>query len=204
LPTFSSSSAGVKDVIVTNPDGTSLVNANAQYTVIAQYVSVTANGTVPIAVTPNRFSSNKSTATVSTNSPGGYVLSLQASSASLTKAIAPTSMIPTLPGYMPATPLSASATSSQIGNTSFWVFRTDGLGNLGSGTVQETNTTSTAYSWASVPTTDTVIRAGTATDDLTTNTPQTTETWFGATAAISRPAGVYTTTITYTVSTNLP
>jgi hypothetical protein len=203
LPTFNTASAGVKDVLVTTSNGTSTTNANAKYEVIAQYIEVTANGTVPITVTPNHFSSGQSIATVSTNAPTGYQLKLQATAADLNKVIAPPGTIPALSGYTATSPSSASNTSALIGNTSFWAYRVTNQSSFGTTTTQETNQTSTAYSWATVPTTDTVIRTGTTTDNLTTNTPQNTDVWFGTSPTLDKPAGAYATTITYTVSVDL-
>jgi hypothetical protein len=201
LPVFNYSAAGVKDVVVVNPDGTSTVNAGAKYTVVAQYLELSTDGNVQIDVNPGTFSSKRSIATVSTNAPNGYVLSIQADSSNLTHTI-PTNTIPTLTGFSAAAPSSASNTSSLIGNgnNSFWAYRVTNQGNFGANTTQETNASSTNFSWATIPTTNTIIRTGTTTDNLTTNIPQATDIWYGTAAAGNQGAGNYTTTITYTAS----
>jgi hypothetical protein len=195
LPSFNT--AGAKSVLVTTPGGTN--SANTLYTVITQYISLSTSGDVPISVLPNLFSSSKSTVTVSTNNPNGYTLSLQAASSDLARTTAPFSTISTLAGFSAAAPSSATDTSNLIGSSSFWVYRVNGQDGFGATTAQETNTASTNYSWATVPTTNTTIRAGTITDDMTTDTPQTTDVWYGASATWGKPSGNYTTMITYTV-----
>jgi hypothetical protein len=157
---------------------------------------------VPITVGPNSFSSNKSAVTVSTNNPDGYSLSLQANSGDLAKVTAPTDTIPTIAGYTATSPASSTTTTSLIGNNSFWAYRVNNLGSFGTTTAQETNLQTTAYSWATVPTSDTTIRTGTRTDNLTTNTPQVTDVWFGVSPTYAKVSGSYQATITYTAVTN--
>jgi hypothetical protein len=131
---------------------------------------------------------------------------MKASSSSLTKTTTPTGTIPTITTtYTATSPASSTTISNLIANnsTSFWAYRVTGYDSFGTTTTTETNQTATAYSWATIPTTSTKLRAGTTTDDLTTNTPQTTDVWFGVSPTIDKPAGDYTATITYTVATGI-
>jgi hypothetical protein len=204
LPSFGPDSTGVKDVLVTTPGGTSSTNANAQYTVIAQYISLSASPNVPITVSPNHFSSNKSTVTVSTNSPGGYNLMMSVDSAdlpgqaNLTRSTTPFDTIPTIAGYTATLPASSTTTSSLIGNNSFWAYRVNNSGSFGTTTTPEHNSTTTAYSWATIPTIDTIIKTGTMTDNLTTNIPQDTDVWFGVSPTYAKTSGNYMAIITFT------
>jgi hypothetical protein len=208
LPPFST--VGHKPVVIKGSNNVGIAavprpGGPASYTVVDQYIEIAANGTVPITIIPNRFSSNKSIATVSTNSPNGYVLSMQASSTNLTKTTTPTGTISTIASsYTPAAPSSATNTSNLIGSSSFWGYRVTNQDSFGTTTAQETNSQTTAYSWATIPTTDTTVRTGTTTDDLTTNVPQTTDIWFGVSATLDRPPGTYVVEIIYTVAPNLP
>jgi hypothetical protein len=197
LPSFTTS--GTKSVLVTTPSGTN--SANTLYQAIEKYLTITAPPqTVQVNVQPSKFSSNQSPVTVSTNNPDGYNLSLKASSSDLTNTTTPATTIPTITGYDLTNPASDSLVSNLIGNSSFWAYRVTSQGSFGSTTTQETNVANTAYSWATVPTIDTLIRTGTQTDDLLTpDTPQITDVWFGVSPTISKASGDYTVTITYTV-----
>jgi glutathionyl-hydroquinone reductase len=203
LPTFPAASAGVKDVLVTSADATSPTSPSAQYEVIAAYITLATDGNVPITANPGKFSSGQSITTVSTNYPKGYQLSMKAVSANLTKSTTPTDVIPTLPGYSAIVPASAGVVSNIIGKTPFWAYRVNNLGNFGATTNRETNATSTAYPWATVPTTDSLIRIGTVTDDLSTNTPQTTDIWFGASPTGHNVSGEYFVQVVYTVAADV-
>jgi hypothetical protein len=198
LPTFDSESAGVKDVIVTTPNGVNLPDSDSQYTVIAQYVSLSVAPDVAISVYPKRFSSGKATVTASTNSPTGYNLSLMASSPNLTRTTTPFDTIPILAGYTDLAPAAPGVITSLVGNTSFWGYRIDNAGAFGAGTAPESDQPGTAYSWATVPSEDTIVWTGPTTDDLTTNTPQDTDVWFGASPTYEKTSGEYRVKLTFT------
>jgi hypothetical protein len=193
LPSFSTS--GTKSILVTASGGTN--TANTLYTVVSQYITVSATN-LNLSTNPGRFSSGKSTVTVSTNAPDGYRLSFNASPANLVHTTIPTLTIPTLTGYTASSPASASTVTGLIGGTSFWGYRINGLSSFGATTIAETNTSTTAYSWATIPTTLTTIKTGTTTDNLSTDTPQASDVWFGVSPRASQGSGVYTGTVTYT------
>jgi hypothetical protein len=194
LPSFVT--AGTKSVLVTTAGGTN--SANTLYTAVEKYLTLSAPATVSIGALPDTFSSGLSTATVSTNSPSGYNLSLQSSSANLTETMTPTAVIPTISGYTSASPASASVVSGLIGTQAFWGYRVTGQGSFGASTAAETNAPATAYAWATIPTTITLVRSGNQTDNLTANIPQNTDVWFGVSPAMSNTSGSYTVSITYT------
>lgn len=200
LPAFAT--VGEKDVLVTNPGGTSPVDAAAKFRVLEEYVSVSSGSNVPISVSPGKFSSSKSIITVSTNNPNGYTLSMRSASANLTHVTVPAATIPSLVGYTAATPASSLAISTLIGASSFWAYRVNGLGAFGATTLQETNTVTTAYSWATIPTIDTTVKTGTVTDDLTTDVPQTTDVWYGMGSTGMTASGDYQVVVTYTAVGN--
>lgn len=199
LPPFST--AGSRTVVVKN-SAAFPTPPDTFYEVVAQYITLSSTDAVNLSVEPNSFSSGKTTTTVSTNDPDGYTLSMKASSANLTRSTAPAGTIATLSGYTAAAPASSTAVNGLIGSTAFWAYRVDGVGGFGaSATAAQTNAASTPYSWATVPTADTILKTGAATDNLTTNTPANLDVWFGVSPTMMQPYGNYQTTITFTATT---
>lgn len=173
-----------------------------------QYIGIQSNapsGTVAIAVSPGTMSSNSDPLAVSTNAANGYNMTLaidpDASGNALTHTINATKVIAALPGT--ATPTAPAALS---GGTSRWGFRIGGFGNFGATTTQETNTTTSAYSWAAVPVNPLAVRQNAlATDQTATggaNAPDSFNVWYGAAASAVQAPGTYQTEVIYTVATN--
>ena len=174
---------------------------SAIVTVKGFYITVSSSETLSVGAAPGKFSSVQDTVAVDTNNAAGYSLSMQSASSNLTNSVSG-STIPTLTGYTYSSPASASTINSLIGSSSFWVYRVNGLGSFGSTTAQETNASSTAYSWATTPTTSTTIKTNSLpTDTGVASSPQNTVVWYGASATTSKSSGTYQATITYTAAT---
>jgi len=85
------------------------------------------------------------------------------------------------------------------GGTANWGYRYNYTGSsFGSSTSKETNIVTSSYNWAALPNSSTVIRqTNTFTDDGTTNNPDLTDVWIGASTILSQVIGLYTGTLVF-------
>lgn len=150
--------------------------------------AMSTQGEVELALTPSGTgvqSTASDVVSVSSNNPGGYTLTIQASSAALTS---PSGTIAAASG--------TQAAPAALGlNT--WGYRVDGLGGFGAGpTTAQSNAAVGAVTYAALPTSagnEIKSAAGTATNDQTT-------VWYSAAIDTDTPSDTYTTTVTYTAA----
>jgi hypothetical protein len=157
---------------------TSTEKGNVTYYGIPATLTLSTCGTVNIFVSMNKFSSVYCPISITTNNPNGMTLSVMMANNTLTNGGT---------GTIPATTGTLFAPTTLTGTTPAWGIRFSGAGTFGSSTTVESNVSSSTYTWAAVPTTDTAVRntSTASTDNL--------DIYYGASAG-SLPPGTYSTT----------
>lgn len=159
---------------------------------VGSSIGLTTTGAVPISLTPTSggvVSSASDTVTVATNNSAGYTLTL-ANADTTTDLTNGTDTVAAHAGSF-ATPTALAA------NT--WGYRVVGVGGFtASAYSAETNATSSASTWAGVPSSASAQQlkstSAPAAADVTT-------VWYGVKANTSLPSGAYADTVTYTATT---
>ncbi len=158
-------------------------------------ISIATSGTVTLPATTNPsgvVTIDKDIVTVTTNSSGGYTLSLESVSGSSSELVNGGEVIPAI---------SATAGSPATLGLNEWGYRIDGALGFGAGpTSAITSQPSSSLTFAGVPLLgapqDIKVTASSAPSGDVTNI------WYGLRADMSKPAGTYTSTVTYTAVLN--
>lgn len=157
-------------------------------------ITLATSGTVDLSTIPTTgsvYTINNDEVTVTTNSPGGYTLSISSTSdnASSRQLVGPAPSV-----FEPAT--GTAAVPATLGLNE-WGFRVDAQAGFGSGpTTQLANGASSALTFAGLPllSTPSVLKT-TSTSALSGDT---TDVWYGIRATTDNPSGTYTQTVLYT------
>lgn len=163
--------------------------------VISPVISLFTSGpTVNLPVTPTSGGSQtiaSDTVTVSTNDSAGYTLQLADTSSSNTNLVSGSNNIAASAGTQ-------AAPVAMVTNT--WGYRVDSIGGFGAGpTSGATNQAISAVKFAGMPVS---TSPNTIATTATTASNVTTSVWYADAANFSQPSGTYTTSITYTATTN--
>jgi len=158
-------------------------------------ISIATSGTVTLPATTNPsgvVTIDKDIVTVTTNSSGGYTLSLESVSGSSSQLVNGGEVIPAI---------SATAASPATLGLNEWGYRIDGALGFGAGpTSAITSQPSSSLTFAGVPLLgapqDIKVTASSAPSGDVTNV------WYGVRADMTKPAGTYTSTVTYTAVLN--
>lgn len=159
-------------------------------------ITLSSNGAVNLDVSSPSLSGSctvqSDVVSVQTANSAGYTLQV-ANSSTNTAMVNGASTIPAVAGTL-ASPASMSANA--------WGYRVDGLGSFGSGpTTAQSNISAPISSFAGVPASN-ATAATLATTSVAADPAQTTTVWYGLCANTSIPNGTYSTTVTYTATTN--
>lgn len=188
IPAFAAIAVAVTPVVASAATANTTINAT-----VASVISITTSSTVALGITPDgdgQSSSASDTVTVNTNDADGYVLTLADSDATTTLANG---------GNNLTAHAGTQASPTTLANNT-WGYRVVSVGGFGAGaTSAETNVDTLALTWAGVPATGS---PNTLKTTATTAVNDTTTVWYGAKADTSKPAGVYTGTVTYTATAN--
>ena len=151
------------------------------------------SGTVNVNVTPTGSGAQtiaSDTVTVSTNDAAGYTLQLAESGAA--------SALTSGSNTIPASSGSQAVPVAMAVNT--WGYRVDSVGGFGTGPTSGASSTAiSATKFAAVPAT---ASPNTLKTTATTASNDTTTVWYGTAANTTQPSGVYTNSVTYTVTAN--
>lgn len=155
------------------------------------YVTLSTLDAVNFSVTPAgggmRISSQKDSVQIATNSASGMTVTLEAADTTAQNNLVSGSNVISPVGGTTSAPVTMSANK--------WGFRRDGLGGFGTGpTTQETNVSSSGFTWASVP----VYGSATTIAASTSPTTATYDVWYAMSADMTLPSGLYTNTVIYT------
>lgn len=158
-------------------------------------ISIATSGTVTLPATTNPsgvVTIDKDIVTVTTNSSGGYTLSLESVSGSSSQLVNGGEVIPAI---------SATAASPATLGLNEWGYRIDGALGFGAGpTSAITSQPSSSLTFAGVPLLgapqDIKVTASSAPSGDVTNV------WYGVRADMTKPAGTYSSTVTYTAVLN--
>lgn len=158
-------------------------------------ISLATSGTVTLPATINPsgvVTIDKDIVTVTTNSGGGYTLRLESVSGTSSQLVNGGDVIPAI---------SATAGSPATLGLNEWGYRIDGALGFGSGpTSAITSQPSSSLTFAGVPLLgspqDIKVTASSAPSGDVTNV------WYGVRADTSKPAGTYSSTVTYTAILN--
>ena len=158
-------------------------------------ISLATSGTVTLPATTKPsgvVTIDKDIVTVTTNSGGGYTLRLESVSGTSSQLVNGGEVIPAV---------SASAASPATLGLNEWGYRIDGALGFGAGpTSAITSQPSSSLTFAGVPLLgapqDIKVTASSAPSGDVTNV------WYGVRADMTKPAGTYTSTVTYTAVLN--
>lgn len=169
-------------------------NTAVDLTVNPVLISYSSGPTVTLgAITPTvggLQSTNDDTVTANTNDSSGVTITMQENSATTTALVSGGNTIPTTSGT-PASPIALTNDT--------WGWRMDSLAGFGTGpTSTISNAAPSALTFAAIP-----ANGSPYTLSNTGGTGTTTDTvWYSARVSTSQPSGSYTSTVTYTFSTN--
>lgn len=188
--------AVVASAVATSPITVSAATESADTTVNAtvnSVISITSVSPVSFTMTPTAggvVSSASDTVSVTTNSAGGYNLTLA-------NVDADTSLTS---GGNTITAHSGSQASPTTLANGTWGYRVVGVGGFTAGAYTgETDEASSTSTWAGVPATGS---ANTLKTTGTAATNDTTTVWYGAKVTTSQASGTYTDVVRYTATTN--
>jgi hypothetical protein len=173
---------------------TQTTNTNIGLTINPVIISYSSGPTVTLGtITPDstgRQSTASDTVTANTNDTAGFTVNLNETSATETGMVSGANIIATGAGT-PAAP--ATLPSNR------WGWRIDSLGGFGAGPAGViSNAAPSALTYAGIP-----VNASPYTIKTTaTNGSDSTTVWYSARVDNTQPIGTYSTTVTYTITTN--
>jgi hypothetical protein len=173
---------------------TQTTDTTVNLTVNPVIISYSSGPTVTLgAITPDatgKQSTNSDTVTADTNDTAGFTVTLKETSATVTDMVSGGNTIPTGAGS-PASP--AALTNNH------WGWRVDSLGSFGSGPGGViANAAPSGLTYAAIP-----ANASPYTIKTTASTGSASAVvWYSARVSGAQPVGAYSTTVTYTITTN--